>query len=538
MVPTSTILRLGKRNLFSVKRNADAQKTLEESRRLAILCASRGKWIESRDLWEICYKIDSSSSNMVNYLEASRLAGTLDIEGFPKTVTLETIIEALTPQHSSHLVADYIRMSNWNPKNDKILDRFGLKNLPEVLQAKAESKIKLSKSKRRHEDILEVDSIWNCTNTHVDFSDMYSANIPQLNIINELSVQQPNQMVDVRAARVQTISNFKSVIGSDLIQSSDGFYGDLVSWQGVQGVNFVNDSWVLAASNSEVILRQSGTLQAEAVSLKKACWLGYPMSTSWGHWVPDLLTRISYFALMGLLSATQVVVAKETPAKFLKFAELLWPEISWIKLSTNTPVEIETCFLSPARTFSVPNMHWDAYGIEQRCITEPENFKLLRQYAFAALQRNATAESPVTPGTKIMLDRSLSLYRRSRNAQFFRDLANSFDFEVLDPGAFSPLEQMQIFRNASSFFGADGSQWLWSILADEGTTSTIVGHDYSTDSRGRSWTIGSILCKEPSWVLGLRDFPGPGYSEKFYHQDYSLSEQDVFVLKNHLSSNK
>jgi hypothetical protein len=471
----------------------------------------------------------------VNYLEASRLSGTLDIEGFPESVTLEMIIQGLSPKYASHLVGEFIRLTPWNPKYDKILDKFSMGSLPEVQQARAESKIFNTKKHKSDKEVVNVNSIWDCSNLFEDFSSEYKSELPKLKIINDLPLQQENQSVFVRAARVLTINAFKSVIGSDFIESSGEFFGDLVSWEGIKGVNFINDSWALAASDKEVIFKQLDENNFDSVSIPKACWLGYPMSSSWGHWVPDLLTRISYFGLMGLLSDTPVVVAKETPKSFLKFAELLWPEIKWILLPSQTLVQIETCFLSPARTFSVPNMHWDPSGIELRCITEPENFRMLRQLAFDALQRNPPAESPVKMGAKIMLDRSLSLYRRTRNVELLRDLAIQNNFEVLDPGAFSPLEQLSIFRNGSSFFGADGSQWLWAILAAEGTNSTIVGHDYSTDSRGRSWTIGNILSKEPSWVLGLRDFPGPGYSEKFYHQDYLLSEQDVHALNIQLS---
>lgn len=536
MVGTLATFRLGIRKLFRKARLPDNHKTLEETKRLATLCASRGKWLQARDLWGICLKLDSSISNLVNYLEASRLSGTLDIEGFPESVTLEMIIQGLSPKYASHLVGEFIRLTPWNPKYDKILDKYSMGELPEVQQAKAESKIFNTKKNKFDKDKFNVNSIWDSTNHFEDFSSEYKAELPKLNIINDLPLLQESQSVLVRAARVLTINSFNSVIGSDFVESSGEFFGDLVSWQGINSVNFINDSWALAASNTEVIFKQIDSNNFGSVSLTRACWLGYPMSSSWGHWVPDLLTRISYFGQMGLLSDTPVVVAKETPKSFLGFAELLWPGIKWIQLPTHTLVQIETCYLSPARTFSVPNMHWDPSGIEYRCITEPENFRLLRRLAIEALQRNPPAESPVKMGAKIMLDRSLSLYRRSRNSELLRDLAIQNKFEVLDPGSFSPLEQLTIFSKGSSFFGADGSQWLWAILAAEGTNTTIVGHDYSTDSRGRSWTIGNILSKEPSWVLGLRDFPGPGYSEKFYHQDYSLNEQDVHALNHQLST--
>jgi hypothetical protein len=329
------------------------------------------------------------------------------------------------------------------------------------------------------------------------------------------------QEIDYPVARAEVVrlKDALASVGSDLLESGGRYYVDNNAWPGARSQNLVNDSRLFAVESGQAIVANSGKA---AESIDRAIWLGFPMLENWGHWVYEGMLRLELLAREPDFSQLDILVPVRVPARFLDVANIVFPSARFRRVVDDALYLIGECVYTPLRTFHAHNVFWSQDDEKLRLNGEPQLAVDFRE----RVRREVGAGSDGKTSTeRVYLDRSLASYRVSRNAARLRETAASHGFKVIDPGELTPLEQLQMFLSAKAIWGQTGSGLFLTPLAPGGCSIMMVGSDFSHDWAGLAVAIEATTLKKPEFVLGARDFIATGFSEKLYHQDFTLSEE-------------
>ena len=512
--------------------------TASELTRAAGLSGSVGNYSAGTTLWMFACESEKNPIKQVSLYEYARLSGCLPLMTQFGQVRAEDIVTALGVQYSTFLLAELALIRAYDQKEVHFLRRtFG--QIPrEILSNLSVKGSRRRKRLLRESELREVDlrgrSIWNNVgNDQVTILDSaYKADLPPLNALNNINVLQPPQIADVRAGAIIQLEEVSAWVASDLMLQGGDPLVDFYSWPGSELNNPRSDARILSAHRS--VLRVKSSACDPDLEIDQAVWLAYPLSLSWGHWVRDILCRLVYLAQGLDLTHIPIIIDARVPQRFVEFALLLFPGTIFKRVEAGTRISATRLFVSPSRIFATHNPRWHLSGISTRVNAEPESFSRLRS---VVKHLNLPLDSDFQGVRKVYLSRDLALLQRSlHNITRLEDLLQRLGYQSIDPGSLTGIEQLSLFVGKKDFVGLDGSQWFLAPLTDVGSTTSIIGHDLATDSRGRSWAIGEASGRSPNWFLGVRDFPVPGYGETIYHQNYSLSADTWEQLEHHLSS--
>ena len=511
-----------------------------ELRNTAYLFGSDGRWGEASLLWTLISASHNDTHSDVMRLETLRLAGILQFSGLTPRTPAE-IISVLGVDYSAELISFLSREAQYCKENvlnfgvqfTKFSD--ALKTIPGyqvalanfALQNESDSKSLKKLVKEWGLEIVETKKLVNSKpSSHVVISDTYQMDVPGISIAySELDTLQRAAPYEFRSLGVQVHENAQATVGSDLLKLGKEFYVDLNSWPGSKFHNTKNDSKIVSFSEKSFVIRKNSSA---TIDLDKACFLGYPTLDAWGHFVNEGLTRLAVFEESRFLQNVPCIVSKKVPSSFLKLAQFIFPNVDFIRLDEGVQLTVKTLYVSPYVTFPAHNIHWSHGDEDLRLNAELNSFILLKKYIHKST--SGTTGSSFS-NKKVMLDRQLSNYRKSRNTDLLRQIAIDSSYLIVDPGSLGPEDQLHLFRDAVSFFGQSGSGWFLVPSNEQSANSIMVGHEQSGDWRGLAWVISKMLNFELGFVLGKRDFPIPGYSEILYHQDFHLSEQAVSRIR-------
>ncbi len=504
----------------------DQEKTAGEIRKGAWECQAIGDLTAAFGLWAIAVELDPSTYNRISLLETARLLGCVRAMPSLTTASASEIIDVLGTSYSYHLLCELAHARPLDGAEVRAITKsFG--HVPRAILANVDCALTGPAGSEDLDGLFLEDldpnetSIWRLVadGTYTEIDAAYLGEVPRLHVLDPTPFSQPDLQFPVRAGAVFSLTDVRAWIGSDLLFHHDEPLVDFYSWPGSDVNDPRNDSKIINIRNGKIRFVANQT--PDCVEFNTAIWIAYPQSANWGHWVRDILCRLVYISEHCDFSRTPVIVSSNVPPRFLSLAKILFPHIHFVSLDHGTAVRARKMFISPSRVFATHNPHWSLDGLSYRLNAEPESFRRIKALLgdFRPLHCFDDVES-------VYLRRSGALNIRSlHQAERLEATAHAAGFTAIDPGELSNEEQLSLFMAQRNFVGIDGSQWFLAGLSSPRSESLILGHDLSTDSRGRSWIIEDAAGQAPHWVIGLRDFPMAGYGEKIYHQPFRLSAE-------------
>ena len=524
---------------FRTQQNKQENELISELEKSALAASNSGNYVAATTIWLLVSRKKSDRKTLVQLMECARLSGSLFAMPDFKKLTCMDIVKTLGSNYSIYLLRELAkRRKISNIEVNFLRSTYG--DIPwevdsQILKVKINVKTSQDNSDKNSLKEIKCNSIWDWVenkNTEI-ISESYWAKVPEIKILNPINITQPKLNYEIRGGAVIELKNVKSWISSDLMVVDGNPTVDFYSWEGSNLNIPYSDSRVSSVENFNLQLKQE--LKTKNYVFDQAIWLAYPHTSSWGHWVRDILTRLVYLNEVLSIKDIPIIIDEKVPLKFQNFAQMLFPGINFYALKYGSAVEVTKMWISPSRVFAIHNSAWSLHGMESRLNAEPDSFARLKKIA-----RNFCNDNSVNfeIGDKVFLDRSQGMQNRElHKIKNLYKLMEKNRIPVIDPGDLTNIEQLKLFTDKKSLVGLDGSQWFLGGFLPHGSSATIIGHDLATDSRGRSWTIESATGKSPQWFLGLRDLPLPGYGESIYHQSFSLDAVSWKILEEHLAEN-
>jgi hypothetical protein len=507
--------------------------TTESALRDAAHAASaRAQHVLAHSLWQSVHVLTGSTADLVQLLESARLAGLLPFRSRELAdLCCHTIIEVLTPQFAGELLTERDDVASFSTQQCRYISE-AIPVVPRQIRARLAPRSRWGVPGSSHAIDELLPNIWQAGST-VDTVVLDAAKtigVPEIMIVGEDN--RPLIETDIRPGGALSVHDATAFVSSDIIAVGRQLYADYYTWPDSFNNRPIHDSVVADVRRDSHDLVLAFDASRSSVALEDAAWLAYPQSWSWGHWVRDILTRYAFMLDAGLPTSTTVVIDKRVPAPFLDFLRLMNPDISIAAVPQGTEIRAKRLWISPSRIYAAHNPRWSIDEIERRVNAEPIGFARLRE---RLTQSPALGSERIMP-TKILLSRDLGLIQRNmRDGERFARIARANSFSAIDPGSIDARNQVQLFRRAEVLCGLDGSQWFLASLIGPEVSCTVVGHDLSRDSRGRSWVLEELSGRAPRWVLGTRESAIPGYSETVYHQGFSLTAEDWQNLEREIS---
>jgi hypothetical protein len=373
--------------------------------------------------------------------------------------------------------------------------------------------------------VREIDSL----ETSIYFP-AYTDSIPELTIMHaDLQNSHFPVTYDFPDARIVIGKNISTFIGSDIFMDcNERVYLDNNSWLGARSHNLINDTMLMARSPKEVIIRSRNDVD---ITLPAAFWLGYPLMNAWGHWMQEGMMRIEIFSRHPDFIQVPVVIPDDVPEGFCETARLIYPSIRFLRYKNGSHLMTSRLYIAPSRTFHPHNVFWSKDDETLSLNVDPniaiEFSKRVRSRVSIIKKSEGSPEFP----SKVHLSRSNASYRASRNSELFSKLAEDNGFLSVDPGNLTSLEELFLFSGSSRLFGQAGSGFYLATVAKPNCQSLLVGSDFSHDWAGLAYAFKRCTEGDMNFVLGKRDFVGSGFSERLYHQDFTLSNNAVKRIK-------
>ncbi len=496
---------------------------------------------------EIVNEMASHSSvyDQIWELERARLRGDLLWRPISTTFTLETIIEHLTPEYAVSLSAALVReypeqfldikpiLRHWPAVPRQLLSGYsaGKLKLRDPLTTEEKSMLRIA--------LAPNVSIRNAPGDWAISRKAREVTIPEVSVLHSdvclskiggIPYRVPSQGVKV-------MSNVQCVVGSDIFQIGDVSYTDQYSQPGSRYLDLTADPIAHAASGDQLIVRDRLCEQGEQSKLSVAFWLGYPFSANWGHWLGECLTRLAlYRDSEAYEQDIPIIVDSAVPQSFLRFVNVLWPEMTVVRIDAGTAVRIRHLVAAPSLVcYAHSIVPMRAFFPVDHLSSEPAGYTAFKKYAEKAVRCASPAITHVP--THIFVNRKSATLRVSRLEESLERLATNAGFVSVNPSELDPLSELALFLRAEAVMGLAGSQATLGLMRPENTPMLIIGHDQILDdSRGFTWVDHELSGANLRVVAGCRDFPVFGRSQEGFHQDFTLSERGFSAAKSWLTT--
>jgi hypothetical protein len=487
-------------------------------------------------------------------LEEQRLLGSLIQEQISSDLSLQSIVSTLGSDHSqdllSELYANYPeqfanghQLSNCLSSVKNSLLRSYLRALlargvsePQIQLeydklSQEKSRIRLAAAKR-----LSICESPNFVPVY-RVADSVTINIPGFRIVHSdlLLPAQGNWLQTLPAMNIFEISNLHVVCGSQVFldPNSQTPYLDSAGSIGAWSTDYRHDFSLFGVARDEVLIRVPRDRGAAEQKLSGHLWLGLPLSTAWGHWFQEFLTRIAIFSLRMCDVPLRVAIPSNTPKGFIDFAKFLWPAATFTLIPEGTWLQLKNCFYVNDRMCSAHGVFPSFYGHLQHLTCEPIGMRALRDVA-----RSRARDLPHSfkVPQRVFLSRQSSSNGRSNLDARLSHLAGKYGYISVDPSSLDVRQEIGLGLGMSRVAGLAGSQMLISLFADSGLALNAVGHDlFDHDSRGHAWAFSELQGGVPVAVLGYRPNGSFVRSERGMHRDFLLSEDGFMKFEETLA---
>ena len=321
--------------------------------------------------------------------------------------------------------------------------------------------------------------------------------------------------IDIQPVRLRTLINAEIVVGYDGVRVDDGLY--------------IDDSQLTATGKHckpELIADFS---QPSSLSASFECAIHIPTSmiTHWGHLWGEVLPSLALLHGVShkFSGGTVFVVPEDTPSSALDaISSTLPPGIDLELRPRGTRVSVQTLFAPNPTHFR--NSYISEFTIEdeQRVHTVPQGSSAIRQIHKAFLA--------ASPDRYVVWDRSNSPMRKSSAwNSALRELAEKYDFELVDPSQLTFEEQCEVAGQSKVSIGMYGS-WLNQVacLGQSGSTCVVITGDRSYECRHLFVTALHHGIDIRAFVVP-RNLQLPYYSSSNYHSDLPLHEDTLLSLE-------
>jgi hypothetical protein len=445
----------------------------------------------------------------------------------------KAIMEHMPPSQATFLLTETIRRKGKVTHEDihDISEYFG--ELPKMVAA-AIAQISLRTDKTEDLGILGLEVVVNrdirsCVTDETVIYPKRIVRVPKLNVIHSLlPVKLKNYSFVKRSGLVKVMHEVTLIGGSDAVVYRGKYYFDRLSFKDSRILNPLKDPIVATFTRRKVAIYRT---PEASLSLDEALWLGYPVTSSWGHFILECLTRVSMLLANRPTARLQVVISRQVPTEFIEMLTYIFPGVLVKTIGIGQSVKIRKCWLIPSTVF-LPYNFYPAQPNTKVHSADSSNLALLSNAIHDALVRNGALAAKYP--TNIYLSRNLAKYRKDASHREFERIAAQNGFFIVDPGELNIENELNLFYNAERIVGVAGSQMLLVTCVDSLKDALVLSHDQLGDLAYGSYLVEQATGIRPKYILGRRENSDPTFSEPSIHQAAQFEPSSIRAIENWL----
>lgn len=259
---------------------------------------------------------------------------------------------------------------------------------------------------------------------------------------------------EVQNAKIYSNSSF--VFTSNKVALNDTFSHS----QFGHHVNFCYDKTVVAQRNGQILFDHAGFASIEVDKGIMLCGL---VSSAYGHWVPEYLTKLRFLEQHPDFESFPIIVDSDMPKSNLDFLKAI-TQNRILELPQSTAFNVRRLILAPTPTF-YPVELFAGHNIPSKDIGPlcPVSLEYLKSKIPTINRLNPILSS------KIFLSRKKMKWRRIQNEFEISDYLTSIGFQEICIEDYSFDEQVAIFANAEVIVAPNGSSLLNVIFCKKDT---------------------------------------------------------------------
>jgi hypothetical protein len=509
-------------------------KKSQELMLLAQRSSENSDWLGSMIAYSELHSVHANIGDLVMMTEAKRLAGLLDVAGFPNQLSVKDIVSKLGATGGEALLSKAALFKE-SLSDDDISVLLELSSESHLLRQSLGNRILLDSDTRLESSpFFHRAQVFNIADANAEERavcfESYNVEVPSIEVASSATpvVVSPRAMC-IQTVEVIGLKEIHFVVGSELFKLDGHLFVDGGTSSDAQFRNPQDDGNLLAVSQDEVIYSNfeiSDTLRVDEI-----LYMAYPTTEAWGEWFTCVLCRLAVFSECHPRRTMNVAILDSVPDAFEKIAQVLFPNFTFIRFPKGKNLIVRNAYIVPSWHSMNTREYWSMEGDTLRLQLEPQVTGLLRKCIDRAVPYDD--DNP----RRIFLNRSGARYRLGVSESILELLAEKHGYQSVNMGALSFRDQVNISRCAAKAFGQCGSNWdLVATTANAGHTSFIVHHDRPHEWQGVSWVYKHFSGALPKFVLGGRRIPSIGYGPEAYHQSVELSKENIEFLDEQLGS--
>ncbi len=482
------------------------------------------KYLESAQVYSRLNRIYRENWSRVVQLENLRMAGALTKESFRRRDTIQKFRETLGDDGATHLVIEFLNAITSQRKIRKIfkVEQFSSEGELEVLAKKALTLIN-SKQVLMKQNYVQGKLNFRKYLSVAVFRKRKLFYLPPLKVLNGRSPK----------PKIGTIRNPKLLVlkcaiftsSSEAIKVGSSWLIDSSTFPQSGTDSYTCDALLLGRARLKVALRRD----VEASStLQNIIFLAYPLTSSWGHWVIEVLTRIAHLKKKVDLNNFELLICDDVPENFTDVACEIFGKLNFTRIQYGQSVQAENAVVQLATHHQKKRFFASKRGGKNSYI-DWRSFILLRE---AISDRDSfETEGGRQFQPNVYLDRLNNKYRNSESVSKLRELMEDSKFSPIDPGTLSANEEVRLFIQAQQVVAFFGSQALMLFASGNLNKAIFVYHDFLDEALSYSHMIKKVTGVTPYWISGSRINETKVYSEHSIHQGVSLSTEDINLVR-------
>lgn len=482
------------------------------------------KYLESAHVYSRLNRLYRETWSRVVQLENLRMAGALTKKSFRRSDTVKKFRETLGPEGATNLVVEFLNATTSRRKIRRILrvESFSSEAELEVLAKKA---LKLRKSKQilREQNYLEGKLNFTKYLGVTVFRKRKLLYLPPLKVLNGRSPRP--KFATIRNPKSLVLRNAVFTSSSDAIKVGSTWLIDSATFPQSSSDSYSCDSLLLGRARLKVALRHDVKAYS---TLQNMIFLAYPLTSSWGHWVIEVLTRIAHLRKKVDLNNFELLICDDVPENFTDVACEIFGDLNFTRIQKGQSVQGQNAivqlathhqkkrFFASKRGGKNAYLDWRSFNLLREAISDKESFA-------------SEGDNEFQPN--VYLDRINNKYRKSESVSNLREVMMVSRFIPIDPGTLSAKEEMRLFIQVRQVVAFFGSQALLLFASRNLNKVIFVHHDLLDEALSYSHMIKKVTGVTPYWISGSRINETKVYSEHSIHQGVSLATEELNLIR-------
>jgi hypothetical protein len=324
----------------------------------------------------------------------------------------------------------------------------------------------------------------------------------------------------LESVSIVRIQNVTTWIESDVILVDNCFVADQAGRSDGLGVDFSSDSRIISSNGGKVILSKSQFSQP--IRLNRALFLGYPMSSEWGHFYQSVLGRLAYALEIYTDGDLDLILSSNVSQQGRDAILMMNPNLRLHFFDSGTELFVDELLMVPSRGYNPEEISAGNQMDMLRLTTDIDSMRIIRE-KFALVKGESSPAS-----ANIYWSRKSATYRKGYADQVLEYLAGIHGLDIVDLGVLNFAEQCEIVSTATKSFGFRGS-YLHNVacLAPLGSQHLVVTNDRPFEWQLLFIALTELLEEEPVVVQGSSRLNLPFYSPGNFHSGTELSADQI-----------